>query len=206
MTEFGRFKFRSVLVIAILLLVSVISLSGCSLNPKYLFAGSKDDKTDYDLSEDALVFLLGVYADEFPNFDLPDPEMCDGLNESIKQVGDHFALSLTKLQEEQILSYYENSADTFGALDGVEVLPDYKGFVITGDKSKAADIIANGITFGMFRDCAFRQLFGGVDCDDISVSIKVVDINSQKTLYEASWPQEPIELGVEDWDFSEESQ
>ena len=56
-----------------------------------------------------------------------------------------------------------------------------------------------------FSECAFRQLFGGVDCDDIAVSIKVVDINSRKTLYEASWPQETIELGVQDWDFSENS-
>ena len=125
--------------------------------------------------------------------------------ESAEIVDDNLVLHLTKQQQEEIISYYDNGLENFGKVDGVELLSNNSGFVITGDKKTVADIIGHDFTVGVFSECAFRQLFGGVDCDDIAVSIKVVDINSQKTLYEAAWPQETIELGVQDWDFSENS-
>ena len=198
-------------MVIVVVAVLIATLSGCSTvntitYPYKMLINAVSKKTEYVLTENATEFQFSVTPEEYFEYDLPIFSECYGLQSSAKASGDTLILRLTESQKSDILAYYENSADKFGKKEGVEALPEYKGYIITGDRELVADIIGNKITFGLFRDCAFRQLFGGVDCDDISVSIKVVDINSQKTLYEASWPQETIELGVEDWDFSEESQ
>ena len=185
---------KSILIFIISLLV--IMLASCMLK--------SEPRTEYVLPSNISLAFFGTEPEDFFTTNRKLYDYCEDFRKyaEIDENGD-LVLKLTSAQEKATLEYYDSGLEEFDKIPEVEVLDDYTGFTITGDKEAIIDIVANEFGILTIDELAFRQLFNGTKPEDISVKVTIIEQGSNNILYTATWPKEDITLSPKAWQFSE---
>lgn len=188
-----RKKAISILIISLLV---IITLSFILINQQ---------RTKYVLPPNISLALFGTEPEDFFTTYREFYDYCEDFRKhaQIDENG-NLVLKLTKEQEKAILQYCDSGLKSFDELPEVEILDDYLGFKITGNKESITNIIANEYGIFTIDEMAFRQMFNGINPKNISVTVTVIESSTNNVLYMSTWPQDDIELSPQSWEFSEE--
>lgn len=185
---------KSILIFIISLLV--IMLASCMLK--------SEPRTEYVFPSNISLAFFGTEPEDFLKTNRKLYDYCEDFrNHAQIDENGNLVLKLTSEQEKATLEYYDSGLEEFDKIPEVEVLDDYTGFTITGDKEAIIDIVANEFGILTIDELAFRQLFNGTKPEDISVKVTIIEQGSNNVLYTATWPKEDITLSPKTWQFSE---
>lgn len=164
------------------------------------------ERTTYVISPKMSRALFGSTPEKFFNVYYSWYDSCEDYRKyaTIDKKG-NLVLSLTKEQENAMLEYEDANLEYADNLPGVEIADDYTSITITGDKPHIEKILFEELSVLFSNDMSNRQLFSGKDPSTISVTVTIIEESTNKVLYKAVWPNEPIKLSTKDWQFSGET-
>lgn len=190
-------KSRKVMLICVTLAVIILTalVTYSYLHKKYGFIEDIDTtpRREFVLSERETLIFFKRTPEEFmrSTFAIYDRTEDFRKNASLTSEG-KLVLRLSEEQIRCLCESYYSGLDSYANVAHIDVSPDGRELLISGSVEEIKNAMSDKLDPRTLEDMALRQLLDGVDPSEIGVRVRIVNTDTAKTVFEASWPDEKM--------------